>query len=251
MKTVLVTILIVAVAVSHGQTSQLTVTPASQSIEINAIASIAVRIQTTVPIRAYSIELSYNPVSMKCIFADKADFFPLGGSLLYYTIDSVNGRIRIDEALIGNGRRSGTGNLAEVRFRGIANDANAVQFITANLRDTLNQSIPSTTTGGTIRIGQPNGVRDEVHDQAQSLELICYPNPFNSSTTIEYDNDNSRVTIAIYNLVGQRVRTLNGSNHRILWDGRDETGVVASSGIYFVRLVESRRTLITKIQFIK
>ena len=252
MKTILVIVFALVCTLCIAQTSQLAVTPLFQGLEIDSVAKIKIRIQSTVRIHAYSISLSYDPTSMRCVFVGKADFFPLGGSFLFCTIDSINGRIGIDEALIGTGGRNGTGDLAEVRFKGIHGSTNAVQFVTANLRDTLNQAVGSTTTGGTIQVGQPNSVRDRNEAGNASSLILCYPNPFNSSTTVVYDdNVDSRISISIYDVVGQHVRTLSGNNHRIIWDGRDEAGLFANSGIYFVRLVDGRRTLVTKIQFIK
>ncbi len=68
-----------------------------------------------------------------------------------------------------------------------------------------------------------------------------YPNPFNPTTTIKYQLPHqSEVKLAIYNLLGQEVRTLvNGvvsaGYHEILWDAQDETGKSVSSGLYIYR----------------
>ncbi|MBC7187919.1 MAG: T9SS type A sorting domain-containing protein [Calditrichaeota bacterium] len=70
-----------------------------------------------------------------------------------------------------------------------------------------------------------------------------YPNPFNPTTTIVYALPrSSRVTLEVYNLLGQCVRTLVDETeppgvHRVLWDGRDANGQQVSSGCYFYRLV--------------
>jgi bacterial leucyl aminopeptidase len=69
-----------------------------------------------------------------------------------------------------------------------------------------------------------------------------YPNPFNPSTTIRYQvAGNSNVSLKIYNILGQEVRTLvkaaqTSGEHTIQWDGKDHTGAVVSSGIYIYRL---------------
>jgi hypothetical protein len=70
-----------------------------------------------------------------------------------------------------------------------------------------------------------------------------YPNPFNPSTTIECELAKpSRVTLEIYNSLGQQVRTLvdrplSVGVHRVQWDGRDDQGNTMSSGVYLYRLV--------------
>lgn len=69
-----------------------------------------------------------------------------------------------------------------------------------------------------------------------------YPNPFNSITTIDYHLPAENfVELAIYNLLGQRIRTLTNTQrsegpHQVQWDGRDESGKEVSSGIYFYQL---------------
>ena len=65
-----------------------------------------------------------------------------------------------------------------------------------------------------------------------------YPNPFNPSTTIAYDLPSmSRVTVRIYNLLGQVVSTLvddhqPAGRYKFVWDA----GSQVSSGVYFYRI---------------
>jgi len=74
--------------------------------------------------------------------------------------------------------------------------------------------------------------------------LPNYPNPFNPETVITYRISLERpepVSLRIYNLLGQQVRTLSegvqaAGQHRIIWDGRDDAGRALSAGIYFARL---------------
>ena len=70
-----------------------------------------------------------------------------------------------------------------------------------------------------------------------------YPNPFNALTNIEFElsEDAAPVSLAIYNIIGQRVITLldeplASGRYRITWDGTDRTGLQVASGIYFCRL---------------
>ncbi|MCK5052230.1 MAG: T9SS type A sorting domain-containing protein [Candidatus Cloacimonetes bacterium] len=71
-------------------------------------------------------------------------------------------------------------------------------------------------------------------------ELIGnYPNPFNPSTNIKFSlKTDSKVSLMIYNIRGQKVRTLVNDNlqaghHSVVWDGRDDSGKSVSSGVYF------------------
>jgi hypothetical protein len=73
-----------------------------------------------------------------------------------------------------------------------------------------------------------------------------YPNPFNSETMIWYylpdvGYQPAEVEITIYNLLGKRVKSLvNGreypGEHKVRWDGKDDSGKEVASGIYFYRL---------------
>lgn len=69
-----------------------------------------------------------------------------------------------------------------------------------------------------------------------------YPNPFNSGTVISYDlPTTSDIDLSIFNILGQRVRTLHvdrqrAGRHYYDWDGTSNSGKEAASGIYFYRL---------------
>jgi hypothetical protein len=69
-----------------------------------------------------------------------------------------------------------------------------------------------------------------------------YPNPFNPATSIKFAlPQESRVNIEIYNVIGQRVRTLLNENlkagyHSVEWIGRDDFGRLLGSGVYLLRL---------------
>jgi hypothetical protein len=69
-----------------------------------------------------------------------------------------------------------------------------------------------------------------------------YPNPFNPETTISFDlAEQVPVTLGIYNLKGQLVRSLihetkAQGQHSIVWNGMDENGRPVSSGIYFYKI---------------
>jgi len=69
--------------------------------------------------------------------------------------------------------------------------------------------------------------------------LPNYPNPFNPDTYIEYAlPSNCQVTLVIYNILGQRIRTLINSHQTagfksVRWNGEDDSGNKVSAGVYF------------------
>jgi len=69
-----------------------------------------------------------------------------------------------------------------------------------------------------------------------------YPNPFNPATTINFALPSPQhVTLTVFNILGQRVKTivdedLQAGQYSRTWDGDDHQGHPAASGIYFYRL---------------
>lgn len=69
-----------------------------------------------------------------------------------------------------------------------------------------------------------------------------YPNPFNPETTIRYSlQQDTNVTLAIYNAKGQLVRTLvdsyqDAGSYSARWDGTDNSQKAVASGVYFYRM---------------
>jgi len=88
--------------------------------------------------------------------------------------------------------------------------------------------------------------------------LRNYPNPFNPSTTISFETINlhENAQIDIYNLKGQKVKTLDCSNslaatskeltHSIVWGGTDSNNQSVSSGIYFYKLIVDNKIVAGK-----
>ena len=77
---------------------------------------------------------------------------------------------------------------------------------------------------------------------AAELSLMNFPNPFNPETTIRFNlPEAGKVTLNIYNIKGQKVRELindkiAAGQHSVVWNGKDEGGKQAASGVYFYRL---------------
>ena len=76
---------------------------------------------------------------------------------------------------------------------------------------------------------------------ASATSLQVWPNPFNTTTHLRFHlNQAAFVHVAIYNIRGQRVRTLvdeplDAGEHQMQWDGRDERGHSVATGPYFAR----------------
>jgi hypothetical protein len=110
--------------------------------------------------------------------------------------------------------------------------------------------------GGVVYIYDLNEM-ESVHDETSNMIgcftlLPAYPNPFNSTTTIEFALPfASEVTLNLYNLSGHRVETLvNGRMqagvHRTMLDAGD-----MASGLYFVKLEGVEQSFTQKIMLVK
>ena len=102
-----------------------------------------------------------------------------------------------------------------------------------------------------------------VHDEQLSMpdhNLTNYPNPFNPTTTIsfsiEQNQQNEQVELAIYNLRGQKVKDISPSSchpefiegrgettFSAIWNGTDSNNQSVSSGIYFYKLIINGNTV--------
>jgi hypothetical protein len=82
---------------------------------------------------------------------------------------------------------------------------------------------------------------------------INHPNPFHPTTEIPFTVDRTgRVFLAVYDVSGRRVRTLVDrtmmpGGHSVIWNGRDEKGNPAASGVYFYRLKTGRFSATRKL----
>jgi hypothetical protein len=84
-----------------------------------------------------------------------------------------------------------------------------------------------------------------------------YPNPFNPTTTFRYGMPKEgHVTLKIYNLTGQEVRTLvddfqSAGLRSVTWDGKNDLGQSVPSGVYMYRLVAGDFVQIRKMSLVK
>lgn len=84
-----------------------------------------------------------------------------------------------------------------------------------------------------------------------------YPNPFNPSTSIEYTLDKtSHIVLSVFNLLGAEVRTLVNTvqpagAHRVVWDGQQNNGKPASSGVYIYKLENGESVIAKKMTLLR
>jgi hypothetical protein len=130
----------------------------------------------------------------------------------------------------------------------------------SNLADSVYVTMPDSVIN--INFNFPTTAVEDENDQTTrrpaEFELSQnYPNPFNPGTKIEYAlKKTGHVTLHIYNILGEKVKTLldqdqHAGLYRIDWDGENDNGKPVSSGIYLYKLEvngfsEAKRMLLLK-----
>ena len=139
-------------------------------------------------------------------------------------------------------------------------DANAVGGICVPVRQVVDVFAHFTNTVDWVAPAAPNKpltISDESNIPMQFTLHNNYPNPFNPVTTISFDLPEENYTeVAIYNMMGQKIRTLHTGNmtagrHHILFDGVNDQNQQLGSGVYFYRVVAGEFQATKKMMLVK
>ncbi len=197
-------------------------------------------------IRGYAFNLEYDPTQM-LVVAKRGDFLAKHSSsgiplFINKTTDTEDGKkIAFAEALMGSDipGASGEGTVATLIIKPLEAGPLAITLIDGRLMPISGKSKEIT------EIMLP--VIEVIKTPAASVLRQNYPNPFNPETWIPYSLKNdATVEIRIYNAAGQLVYTLHQgfreADHYVTrdkaayWNGRNEYGERAASGIYFYQI---------------
>ena len=106
----------------------------------------------------------------------------------------------------------------------------------------------------------PSRISEKIHSDVSPSTFALmqnYPNPFNPETIIRYQiPQSSRVKLEVFNLLGERIRTLVDTEqqsgfYQVIWDGNNDAGITVPSGIYFYVLHWDNNTEFRKAIFMK
>jgi hypothetical protein len=144
---------------------------------------------------------------------------------------------------------SGEGLLAVVSFRVKSSGDPDIELGDIRARDAANQ--PVSIAGGVV---------DDIPGTPPPRYSVLHPaspNPFNLATKISFALEAAgRVNLKVYSMRGQLVKTLvnrdlDPGTHDLLWDGKNDSGRIVSSGTYLLRLVAPDRTQSRKLSVLK
>ncbi|MCD4828129.1 MAG: T9SS type A sorting domain-containing protein [Candidatus Cloacimonetes bacterium] len=121
--------------------------------------------------------------------------------------------------------------------------------------------VQSYDTGEVLQSAQAKitvvGVDDTDIEPAHGQSMRVWPNPFNPETTVRFSlAQGGETTLAVYNVRGQRVRSLvneplEAGTHSVVWDGKNTSGEPVASGVYFVRLTAGDYVITHKMALLK
>ncbi len=136
----------------------------------------------------------------------------------------------------------------------------AYNTLQAKVRATAHagSTVATATSDSLFLIQTPAAVEVESASPRPTFALARNtPNPFNPSTTIRFElAEAGRARLRIYSAQGGLVRTLvdeplAARGYRVVWDGKDDRGLSAASGVYFYKLEEGPRSLTRKMSLLK
>jgi hypothetical protein len=120
---------------------------------------------------------------------------------------------------------------------------------------------PATATGQlTVAVGTPEAMAAVLGDVVPKVFALDnnFPNPFNPSTTLPVAVPHTaEITLKVYNILGEEVRTLftgqvEAGRHWLVWDGRSNAGAPVATGVYLARLTaESGVSMVQKMLLMK
>ena len=144
------------------------------------------------------------------------------------------GQVHVMNAVANGSEVSGDGDIVRLVFRVLRDFEDNARFEIAEGLVFDPSQLANPLTGGVLDIQTT---------PTEFALLQNFPNPFNPETTIGYElAESADVTLQIYNVVGQVVRTLMAAEpqsvgrYQVRWDGMDDRGMPVSSGIYFYQI---------------
>jgi len=109
-----------------------------------------------------------------------------------------------------------------------------------------------------VSVANSTGTEFVSTNVAQEYAVMSnYPNPFNPSTTVNYEVfSDGFVKLSVYNVVGQEIVSLVNSvvasgEHTAVWNGLDNSGNEVSSGVYLLQLHTDNKVISNKITLLR
>jgi hypothetical protein len=225
----------------------------SDRVMVGETVSVDVSLANVQDLIGYQFALNYEADKFEFVGAAPAsqDFLASAGgeTPLFHTWSDKAGEVTVANAVINGSSVNGGGDIVRLTFKVLREFEDNARFEVANgLIADPNQLSNSAVVAGLL----------EIQSTPTEFALLQnFPNPFNPETTIQYNlSESADVTLHIYNVVGQVVRTLvserqSAGRYRVQWSGMDDRSVPVSSGIYFYEIRAGKNKDVRKLMLLK
>ncbi|MGC9315578.1 MAG: T9SS type A sorting domain-containing protein, partial [bacterium] len=164
----------------------------------------------------------------------RVDYLGSGGALLSFIVGWAEYRYSFDDTPFQ------PGDTVSIRFRFSSDSEDEEQGVFIDDVKLICASTEFTTSVG---------VSSELPER---IGLEVFPNPFNASLSIRVEGKiSSSAKLAIFDIGGRLVEDLTISSNSIVWNGIDNNGNDAPSGLYFIRLIDGDRVFTARAVLLK
>ena len=225
----------------------------SDRVLVGETVSVDVSLANVQALMGYQFALNYDTDKFEFVGAAPAEQDLLtstgGETPLFHAWADNAGEVTVANAVVNGSAISGGGDVVRLTFKVLREFEDNARFEVANglIADPSQLSNPAVVAG----------VLDIQSTPTEFSLLQNFPNPFNPETTIQYNlAESADVTLHIYNVVGQVVRTLvaerqSAGRYRVQWSGMDDRNVPVSSGIYFYEIRAGKNKDVRKLMLLK
>ena len=209
----------------------------SERVVAGELVAVDVSVANVEALMGYGFSLNYDTDKFEFVSVGPADedlLTSTGGETLFHHV-VADGQISVATGMYNGTAVSGGGDIVQFVFR-----------VLYEFEDNARFEIADGLVFDPSQLQNPAVVAGVLELQSTPREFALhqnFPNPFNPDTTIKYDlAESADVTLQIYNVLGQVVRTLvaseaqNAGRYQIRWNGMDDRGVPVSSGVYFFQI---------------
>jgi hypothetical protein len=225
----------------------------SDRVLVGETVSVDVSLANVQALLGYGFVLNYETDKFEFVEASSAEQDLLkstgGETPLFQAWSEQAGQISVANAVINGSTVSGGGDVVRLTFKVLREFEDDARFeIADGIVFDPNQLSNQAVVAGVLQIQST---------PTEFALLQNFPNPFNPETTIQYNlAESADVTLHIYNVVGQVVRTLvaerqPAGRYRVQWSGSDDRGVPVSSGIYFYQISAGKFQDVRKLMLLK
>jgi hypothetical protein len=222
---------------AYCSSTKISFEPGSQRIPVDSTAVFIVKIDSVHDLKGYEIILFLDE---EVVELDDLVFENFFGALSFrfITRDRLGSRVTVTEVLAGGGGRTKDGNLFRVHLKGKKPSVSEIKIESADLRDSMNNSIPASVGSASITIDGTSSAYNDKKIENYYAVYQNYPNPFNARTIIPIRMDNAGiVTISIFTILGEELteyrRTISFQAGTHFYDLMMES---LPSGVYVYRV---------------